>query len=370
MIEACELAPAWIRSFAAYVPGKPASELARELGLEESTIVKLASNENPLGPSPLAVAAMQAALPEIARYPDGNGYALKQAIVRHLGVDMAQVVLGNGSNDVLELAARTFLTPGTGAVYSQHAFAVYALSVQAMGATHQVVPARDFGHDLDAMAAAVRDDTRMLFIANPNNPTGTFVGPDALRRLLQRVPSRVLVVLDEAYTEYLSDDDRHDSLPWLSEFPNLLITRTFSKAYGLAGMRVGFALAHPDVADLMNRVRQPFNVILVAQAGAVASLDDADYLARSRAVNAEGMAQVLTAMAGLGVRHIPSRGNFVCIHVGDGAGVYQQLLRRGVIVRPVGGYGMPEWLRVSIGLPDENERFVTALGEVLGPRHR
>ncbi len=370
MIDACERAPAWIRTFAPYVPGKPASELARELGLDESGIVKLASNENPLGVSPRAAVAMQAALADLARYPDASGFALKSAIAAHHGVDMAGIVLGNGSNDVLDLAARTFLSPGASAVFSRHAFAVYALAVQSVGAAAVEVPARDFGHDLEAMAGAVRDDTRMLFIANPNNPTGTFVTGAALESLLARVPREVVVVLDEAYTEYLGDDDRYDAIAWLSRHENLMVTRTFSKAYGLAGMRVGFALAHPDVADLMNRIRQPFNVNTVAQAGAIACLEDAEYVARSRRVNAEGMAQLETGFVGLGLSFIPSRGNFLCVRVGNGAAVFQALLREGVIVRPVGGYAMPEWLRVSVGLPEENERFLGALRAVLARAHR
>jgi histidinol-phosphate aminotransferase len=367
MIDACERAPRWIREFAPYVPGKPAAELAREMGLPESGIVKLASNENPLGPSAQAIAAMQAALPDIARYPDANGFELKRAIRERFGVETAQVVIGNGSNDVLELAARTFLSPGTSAVYSKHAFAVYPLSVQSIGATGIEVPARDFGHDPDAMVAAIRDDTRVLFIANPNNPTGTFLAGEAIGALLARVPRHVVVVLDEAYTEYLPDAQRYDSIAWLREHPNLVITRTFSKAYGLAGMRVGFALAHPDVADLMNRIRQPFNVNTVAQAGAIASLHDEAYVARSRQLNDEGLRQVVAEVGRLGLRHIPSFGNFVCVRVGDAGAIYRQLLERGVIVRPVGGYGMPEWLRVSIGLPAENDRFLGSLAEVLAP---
>lgn len=367
MIDACERAPRWIREFAPYVPGKPASELAREMGLPESGIVKLASNENPLGPSAKAVAAMQAVLGDIARYPDANGFELKRAICERFGVEMAQVVIGNGSNDVLELAARTFLSPDTSAVYSKHAFAVYPLSVQSIGATGIETPARDFGHDPDAMVAAIRDDTRILFIANPNNPTGTFLTGEAIGDMLARVPRRVVVVLDEAYTEYLPDARRYDSLAWLREYPNLVITRTFSKAYGLAGMRVGFALAHPDVADLMNRIRQPFNVNAVAQAGAVACLGDEEYVARSRRMNDEGLRQVVAGIGRLGLSHIPSFGNFVCVHVGEAGAVYRQLLERGVIVRPVGGYAMPEWLRVSIGTPAENERFLAAMGEVLAP---
>lgn len=367
MIDVCESAPSWIRTFAPYIPGKPASEVARELGLPESGIVKLASNENPLGPSAKALAAMQAALPEIARYPDANGFELKRALAARFGVDMAQIAIGNGSNDVLELVARTFLSPGTSAVYAKHAFAVYPLSIQSIGATGIEVPAREFGHDPDAMVAAIRDDTRMLFIANPNNPTGTFLRGEALAALLAKVPRRVVVVLDEAYTEYLPDAQRYDSIAWLKAHPNLVITRTFSKAYGLAGMRVGFALSHPDVADLMNRIRQPFNVNTVAQAGAIAALHDDEYVARSRRLNDEGLRQLVAGFGRMELPHIPSFGNFVCVRVGDAAGIFRRLLERGVIVRPVGGYAMPEWLRVSVGLPAENERFLEALGAVLAP---
>lgn len=365
----CERAPAYVRGIAPYQPGKPISELAREMGLDEARIVKLASNENPLGLSPRARAAIEAALPELARYPDG--FDLAKALSGKLGIPMDHIVLGNGSNDVLELVGGAFLAPGCSAVYSQHAFAVYPLTIQSIGAAHIEVPAKAFGHDLDAMAAAIREDTRIVFIANPNNPTGTFATGEALRRFLDRVPRRVLVVLDEAYTEYLPDSDRYDSVAWLETYPNLLVSRTFSKAYGLAGLRVGYAFAHPDVADLMNRVRQPFNVNALAQAGAVACLTDTDYLARSRSINTDGMKQIVEGVSRLGVDHIPSRGNFVCVHAGKAGEIYQALLREGVIVRPIGGYGMPEWLRVSIGLPHENERFLTAFAKVIGgARHR
>ncbi len=367
MIDACEAAPSWIRKFEPYVPGKPSSELAREMGLPESGIVKLASNENPLGPSAKALAAMAAALPDIARYPDANGFELKRAIAARFHVATDQIVIGNGSNDVLELAARTFLSPGTSAVYSKHAFAVYPLSVLAIGATGIETPARDFGHDLEAMASAVREDTRVVFIANPNNPTGTFIRGDGLAAFLSKVPARVVVVLDEAYTEYLPDAHRYDSIGWLRDHPNLVVTRTFSKAFGLAGMRVGFGLAHPEVADLMNRIRQPFNVNSVAQAGAIASLGDDEYVARSRRLNEDGMRQLVSGVERLGLRRIPSFGNFLCVRVGAAATVYGQLLERGVIVRPIGGYAMPEWLRVSVGLPEENDRFLGALAGVVAP---
>lgn len=365
MIDACELAPSYVRAIAPYQPGKPTSELAREMGLDEAGIVKLASNENPLGVSPAVRSAIQAQVGELARYPDGSGFDLKLALSRHYSVDTAQVVLGNGSNDVLELIARVFLAPGTSSVFSEHAFAVYPLAIQAVGATLIQVPAKDYGHDLAAMAAAVREDTRVLWIANPNNPTGTFVKASALLDLLERIPPRVIVVLDEAYNEYLPDALREDTTRWLARFPNLVITRTFSKAYGLAGLRVGFALAHPDVADLLNRLRQPFNVGSLGQAAAVAALADEAFVRESRAVNDAGLRLLAEGFERLKLQFIPSLGNFVCVRVGQGAAVYQRLLRQGVIVRPVAAYGLPEFLRVSVGLPGENERFLAALQTAL-----
>ena len=362
----CDLSPAHIRAISPYQPGKPIAELAREMGLAESSIVKLASNENPLGFGDKARAAMAAALDDLARYPDGNGFELKQALCRRYGVAMDEIVLGNGSNDVLELAARAFLGPQTSAIYAQHAFAVYPLVTQAVGARGVEVPARHFGHDLDAMLAAITPDTRVLFIANPNNPTGTFVPGPELEAFLVRVPDHVLVVLDEAYTEYLGEDQRYDAIAWLARFPNLLVCRTFSKAYGLAGLRVGYGLGHPAVIDLLNRVRQPFNVGSVALAAAAAALFDSDFLARSYEVNRAGMAQLTAGFARLGLEWIPSAGNFVTFRAGDGAGVNRRLLRQGVIVRPIAGYGMPEWLRVSIGLEAENARFLEALPQALG----
>ncbi len=359
----CDCAPEYIRAIAPYQPGKPISELQRELGL--SDIVKLASNENPLGASPRALAAMRDALDQVARYPDGNGFELKAVLARHHGVGPDQIVLGNGSNDVLELAARVFLRPGSAAVYSQHAFAVYPLVTQAMGAAGIETPAREFGHDLQAMLAAITAATRIVFIANPNNPTGTLLRARDIEAFLKAVPRQVLVVLDEAYFEYLPAGVRGNSVPWLSRFPNLAITRTFSKAYGLAGLRVGYALASREIADLMNRVRQPFNVNSVAQAGAVAALADQDFVQRSHDLNAQGMAQLTDGFGKLGVEYIPSFGNFVSFRIGDARSAYQRLLELGVIVRPIGSYGLPAHLRVSVGLPEENERFLTALERVL-----
>ena len=361
-----ELSPAYVRSIAPYQPGKPISELAREMGLDERKIVKLASNENPRGVGPRTRAAIEAALNDIARYPDGNGYELKTALSKRYGVEMSQIVLGNGSNDVLELISLAFLGPGRAAVYSQHAFAVYPLATQARGARSIVVPARDFGHDVEAMADAVDEETRVVWVANPNNATGTMVPPERLEAFVRRVPERVIVVIDEAYNEYLHANLRADTLGWLKRHPNLVVTRTFSKAYGLAGLRVGYALAHPAVAEVMNRVRQPFNVNSIALAAATAALDDMEFVARSYAENLQGLRQLEEGARKLGLEWIPSYGNFITIRVGRAGETYKRLLRRGVIVRPVGGgYQLPEHLRVTIGTADENERFLAALSASL-----
>ena len=366
LMDLCELSPSYVRSIAPYQPGKPIAELAREMGLDEKGIVKLASNENPRGIGPRTRAAIEAAISEIARYPDGNGFELKHALAKRYGVDMSTIVLGNGSNDVLELMALAFLGPGRAAVYSQHCFAVYPLATQARGARSIVVPAKDYGHDLEAMAKAVDDETYVVWIANPNNPTGTFAKGEQVEAFLRKVPERVMVVLDEAYNEYLTPELRADSVKWLKRHPNLVITRTFSKAYGLAGLRVGYALAHPSVADVMNRVRQPFNVNSLALVAATAALDDMEFVARSYAENLRGMKQLEEGARQLGLDFIPSYGNFVTIRVGKAAEIYKRLLRRSVIVRPVGGaYGLPAHLRVTIGTTAENEKFLSALAASL-----
>ncbi len=357
----CDLAPDYIRAIAPYQPGKPIAELAREMGLREADIIKLASNENPLGMSPKAHEAIEKAIPELALYPDGSGYALKQTIAQKFGVTTDQIVLGNGSNDVLEFMARSFLRPGLEAIYSQHAFAVYPLVVKAIGARGIEVPAKNFGHDLDAMRAAVTAATRIIFVANPNNPTGTYLKSDALLAFLRGLPQEILVVLDEAYTEYLSAENKSQSISWLKEFPNLVISRTFSKAYGLAGLRVGFGLAHPDLIAMMNRVRQPFNVNSLALAAAEAALNDDEFVQRSYALNSLGMQQLIDGFNKLHLAYIPSFGNFISVKVGNAAEVYQKLLRAGVIVRPVASYGLPEYLRVTIGLQSQNETFLSAL---------
>ena len=356
-----EQSPSYVRAIAPYQPGKPISELAREMGLAEKDIVKLASNENPRGIGPRTRAAIEAALGDLARYPDGNGFELKHALARRHGIGMDSIVLGNGSNDVLELVAAAFLNTSRSAVFSQHAFAVYPLATQARGAGSIQVPARDYGHDLEAMGRAVAADTAVVWLANPNNPTGTFCTADALEAFLRRVPEHVVVVLDEAYNEYLPSDRRYDSVRWLRRHANLVITRTFSKAYGLAGLRVGYALANPKVADVMNRVRQPFNVNSIALAAASAALDDMEFVAKSFAENLAGLRILEQGARALGLESIPSFGNFITVRVGKAGEIYKRLLKRGVIVRPVAGYGLPEHLRVTVGTPEENQRFLTAL---------
>jgi histidinol-phosphate aminotransferase len=363
------LAPAYIRAIAPYQGGKPIEELAREMGLRVEDIVKLASNENPLGISPKAEFAIQEALLDIARYPDGNSFTLRDAVAKKFNVKHAQIVFGNGSNDILELAARAFLTADCETIYSQHAFAVYPLVTQATGAKGIVVPANQYGHDLTAMLAAVTEKTRMIFVANPNNPTGTLLDKSALLDFLKQVPKHVIVVLDEAYDEYLPKNLKSEAIAWLGEFDNLIISRTFSKAYGLAGLRVGFGLCHEDIADVMNRVRQPFNVNSIAQAAAVASLADDEFVARSYALNQAGMAQITQGLTALGLDYIPSFANFVSFKVENAAFVNQQLLKNGVIVRPIANYEMPEYLRVSIGLFSENARFLEVLGNILNTQN-
>jgi histidinol-phosphate aminotransferase len=356
-------APAYIRAISPYQPGKPTSALAREMGLAESSIVKLASNENPRGMSPKARTAVEAALAGVERYPDQ--FDLVAALAERHGVGQDQVVLGNGSNDVLDMAARVFLAPGRSNVFSQYAFAVYPLATMSAGGECVVVPAKNYGHDLDAVLLAIRPDTRLICIANPNNPTGTFLAYAELRAFMGAVPADVAVVLDEAYNEYLPPADRIDTVGWVGEFPNLIVTRTFSKIYGLAGLRVGYAVAAPAVADLMNRVRQPFNVNNLALVAAVAALDDHVFVAESFALNRRGMEQLVAGFKHLGLDHIPSHGNFVTFAVPDGAAINEKLLKQGVIVRPIAGYGMPNHLRVTIGLETENARFLEALERAL-----
>jgi histidinol-phosphate aminotransferase len=364
-----QFGPDYVRAIAPYQAGKPISEVAREFGLDEAKIVKLASNENPLGMAESAKKAMLDAVADIGRYPDANGFELKQAITEKYGVPQDWVTLGNGSNDILELAAHALVQPQQSVVFAQYSFAVYALATQGVGARAIEVPAKNFGHDLDAMRKAINADTRLVFIANPNNPTGTFVRGEELEAFMQAVPPQVVVVLDEAYNEYLAPELQYESIAWVKKYPNLLVSRTMSKAYGLAGLRVGFAIAQPAVTDLLNRIRQPFNVNSLAQAAAIAALKDRAFLERSAKLNAEGYRQLTHAFDAMGLEYVPSHGNFVLVRVGndDGAGarVNLALLKAGIIVRPVGNYGLPQWLRITIGLPEENTAFIDALKKTL-----
>jgi len=360
-------APEYVRAIAPYVGGKPIEEVARELDLDPASIVKLASNENPRGASPKVKAAIAEALADLTRYPDGNAYALKAVLAARRNVRPEQIVLGNGSNDVLELATHAFLRPGDHAVYSQYAFIVYPLATKARGAAGIEVPARDYGHDLDAMLAAITPKTRMVFVANPNNPTGTWLAGGVVERFVARVPRDVIVVIDEAYAEFLEPSDHSNAIAWIARFPNLIVSHTFSKAHGLAALRVGYGVMDEAIADLLNRVRQPFNVNSLAQAAALAALDDADYVEESRRINREGMRQVEASLRVLGIRFLPSHGNFVLIEVGNAHAVFEKMLRLGVIVRPVANYNLPTWLRVTIGTPPENERFLAALAQSISP---
>ena len=359
------LAPDYIRAIAPYAGGKPIAELAREMGLNEADIVKLASNENPLGYSPKAQMAIDEAVHDIARYPDGNGFALRDVVAKKFNIAHNQIVFGNGSNDILELVARAFLIPNSESIFAQHAFAVYPLVTKAVGAVGVVVPANNFGHDLDGFLKAITPKTKLIFVANPNNPTGTLIAKNALKAFIRQVPKHILILLDEAYDEYLSVENKSEAVSWLGEFDNLIISRSLSKAYGLAGLRIGFGMMHADIADMLNRVRQPFNVNSIAQVAAIASLQDDDFVARSYAANQAGMLQMTQGLTKLGLEYIPSFGNFVSFKVANAAQVNQQLLKNGVIVRPIANYEMPEYLRVSIGLFSENARFLAVLEEAL-----
>jgi len=360
----CKLAVQGVQKLIPYTPGKPIEELERELGLTD--IVKLASNENPLGPGPKTLSAIEKTLSDLSRYPDGNGFSLKQALANKYNVSTDQITLGNGSNEILELLARTFLTPELEVIFSQHAFAVYPLVTQAVGAKAKVVPAINFGHDLDQMLEQVNKNTRLIFIANPNNPTGTLLTAEALESFIAALPATVICVLDEAYFEFVNHQHRADSITWLDQFPNLVITRTFSKAYGLAGLRIGYSLSSIEIADLLNRVRQPFNNNMLALAAAEAALTDEEYLAKSVSVNNRGMLQLTQAFIEQGLAWIPSAGNFVSVDLKQTAmPIYDALLKKGVIVRPVANYEMPSHLRISIGTEQENQFFIDALKEIL-----
>ena len=348
-----------ILSLSPYQGGKPISELQRELGLDK--VVKLASNENPLPVSDKVHTSIEQAISEVGRYPDGNGFELKQAISKYLSVSTECITLGNGSNDILELLARISVChTNDEVIFSQYAFVVYPLVTKALGAKAVVTPANDFGHDLDAMLLVITDNTKLIFIANPNNPTGTLLEYSTVYAFLSKVPSSVIVVLDQAYIEYLDDDN--NSINWLKEFDNLVITRTFSKAYGLAGLRVGYSLSSSEIADYLNRIRQPFNVNHIAQSAAIAALADEDFLQESILSNRQGLLQLTNGFEALGLSYIPSSANFIAVKVDEPSVVYQALLDKGFIVRPV---EMKNYLRVSVGTKNENAAFLDALKLVL-----
>lgn len=360
-----------VQALSPYQPGKPIEELERELGI--TNILKLASNENPLGASPKALAALAQPLKALELYPDGSGYLLKDALAHKLGLNSKQITLGNGSNDVLELIARAFLTQGRSAVFSEFAFAVYPIVIQATGAELRMAKANPpehtsmpYGHNLPNLLAQMTETTQLVFIANPNNPTGNWLTKMELHDFLQQVPQQVIVIIDEAYTEYVQEAEFPNALAWLNEFPNLIVTRTFSKIYGLAGLRVGYAASSPEIADILNRVRQPFNVNSLALAAATAALDDDEFLQSSVTTNQSGLKQWFAACAENRWEYMPTVGNFITVNVKRSAApVYEALLREGVIVRPIGGYGLPQHLRITVGTEAQNQRCIDALKKVL-----
>lgn len=359
-----DLASPYLAGLVPYSPGKPIEEVEREFGISDS--VKLASNENPLGPSPKAVRAITAALPTLHRYPDGSGYVLRQALARHCQVGAENVILGNGSNELLELVGRSFLMPGDEVVYAEQAFIVYDMVAQVTGATKVTVPLKEFAHDLAAMQAAITAKTKLVFLANPNNPTGTCVAPRALEAFLAAVPPDVVVVLDEAYLEYLPPDCAPDALQYVRQGRWLLVLRTFSKIYGLAGLRLGYGMGPASLISLLNKVREPFNTNSLAQIGATAALDDVEHVRASRAANEAGRTFLTRAFQDMGLRVVPGVGNFLLVDMGrPGGKIADALLRHGVIVRPVGGYGFPTHLRITIGTGPENEKCIAAIRAVL-----
>ena len=354
-----------LQNIAPYQPGRPIEEVARELGLPASDIIKLASNENPLGPSPAALAAMEKALRQLHLYPDGNAFYLKQKLAEKLGVEPTNLILGNGSNEIIEFVGHALIAPGTDVVVSQYCFAVYPLMTRLFGGNLITVPARDYGHDLPAMLHAITPQTRVIFISNPNNPTGTLAERADVVKLLNEVPQNVLLVMDEAYIEFL--DSPVDLLPFIRRGlkPNLLLMRTFSKIYGLAGLRLGYGIAAPELIAALEKVRQPFNINSLVQAGALAALDDDEHIARTRANNVQGLQFLESELTRMKLQFIPSAANFVLVRVGDGQRVFDELQKQGVITRPMGGYQLPEWIRITVGTPAENVRCVTTLKRVL-----
>jgi len=356
--------PEHIRMLVPYAPGKPIEEVEREYGIANS--VKLASNENPLGPSPKAVSTIKERLDQLHLYPDGDCFYLKTGVAKKLGVVPEQLIFGNGSNEIIELAVRTFMRPGDEAVMAQQAFVVYQLVVQAVGGISRAVPLRDFVHDLDAIARAITPKTRIVFLANPNNPTGTIYRREAWERFLRKLSPEILTIVDEAYFEYVEDTDYPDSLRYHQSGKTLLSLRTFSKLYGLAGLRIGYGIgSNQEVIGLMHRVRQPFNVNAAAQWGALAALGDSDHVRRSLEVNHEGVGFLTREVAKLGLGQVPSCANFILIRVENGDEVFEQLLRQGVIVRPMGVYQLPQYVRVTVGTMEENRKFIEALRKII-----
>ena len=356
-----DLANAQLHDLIPYEPGKPIEDVARELGLDPESIVKLASNENPLGPSPKAIAAMQDACRHVNLYPDGGGWRLRTAIAEKFDLEIGNVVLGNGSNEIIIFAGHAFLHPGAEIIAAEHAFVVYKLMATLFGAKTIEVPDPGFVHDLDAMAAAITPQTREIFIANPNNPTGTLVDQEAIDRFMAKVPDHVVVIFDEAYYEFL--DNPPDTLKYVREGRNVIVMRTFSKIQGLAGLRIGYGLAPKPLAEILQKTRQPFNANAIAQAGAIAGLQDDEHQRKTKEITDEGRETLQAAFAEMGLDYVPSFANFVLVKVGDGDAVFQHLMKKGVIVRAMRGYKLPEWIRVSIGTAEENARFLEVFRE-------
>lgn len=352
-----------IRGLIPYEPGKPIEELERELGIKNS--IKLASNENPVSPSPLVVQALKKNLKVLNRYPDGGGFYLKKALSNKMGLKMSNLILGNGSNEIIELIAKTFLMPREEAIMGHPAFIVYQLSVQGVNGKKIIVPLKNLTHDLMGMAAKITNQTRLIFIANPNNPTGTMVTDMEMRRFMNKVPKRVIVVVDEAYYEYVTRNDFPNTIDYLKKGRNIIILRTFSKIYGLAGLRIGYGMANEKLIKELNKVRQPFNTNSLAQIAALTSLGDREYIKRNRKSNKEGREYFYKNFHEMGLQYTPSEANFVLVKVGDGKDIYKRLLKKGIIVRPMGGYGLPEYIRVTIGLPIENKKFIKVFKEVI-----
>jgi histidinol-phosphate aminotransferase len=367
-MDAKALVPPWIQALEPYPPGKPIDELEREYGVVGS--IKLASNENPLGPSPRALAALREALSQLHRYPDGGCFYLRRALARKYGLLPEATIIGNGSNEIIELVVRTFMREGDEAVMADQAFVIYRMVVQAHGGRAVCVPLRNWTHDLEAIADSIGPATKVVFLANPNNPTGTIFFRRQWEEFLHAVRSNVVIVMDEAYAEFVADAEYPDSLAALQRPRPLIVLRTFSKIYGLAGLRVGYGIAHPELIDMMNRVRAPFNVSSLAQVAAMAALDDEEHVTRVRRLNREGLTYLCDAFTRLGLEVVPSWANFVLVRVGNAVRIYEALLREGVIVRPVGFYGFPEHVRVTVGLAEENERLVATLARVLAAEER